>query len=42
MIRNLDVILWGKKVGILVSSKKDRGQQICFYFDSEYAASGIA
>lgn len=41
MIQNLDVILWGKKVGTLVSSKKGYGQQICFYFDNTYAATGL-
>lgn len=41
MIQNLDVVLWGKKVGILVSSKKGYGQQICFYFDGGYAATGL-
>lgn len=41
MIQNLDVVLWGKKVGILVSSKKGHCQQICFYFDGGYAATGL-
>ena len=41
MIQNLDVFLWGRKVGTLVSSKKGYAHQICFYFDGEYAASGL-
>lgn len=40
MIQSIDVFLWGRKVGTLVSAKKGYGQQICFYFDSEYAKSG--
>ena len=39
MIQSLDVVLWGKKIGTLVSAKKGYGQQICFYFDSGYAKS---
>lgn len=41
MIQSLDVVLWGKKIGTLVSSKKGYGQQICFYFDSGYAKTGL-
>lgn len=41
MIQNLDVVLWGKKVGTLVSAKKGYRQQICFYFDTGYAKSGL-
>lgn len=40
MIQSLDVFLWGRKVGTLVTAKKGYGQQICFYVDSEYAKSG--
>lgn len=40
MIESLDVKLWGKKVGTLISSKKGYGTQVCFYFDSQYLKSG--
>lgn len=40
MIENLDVILWNKKIGTLISSKKGYRQQICFYFDPQYAVGG--
>lgn len=40
MIESLDVILWDRKVGTLVSSKKGFGREVCFYFDSEYTKSG--
>lgn len=40
MIDNLDVMLWNKKVGSLVSSKKGYNNQICFYFDPAYAVGG--
>lgn len=41
MIQNLDVFIWGKRVGTLVSSKKGYDQQICFYFDREYVTTGL-
>ncbi len=41
MIESLDVQLWDNKIGTLVSSKKRFGEQVCFYFDLEYAKSGI-
>lgn len=41
MLELLDVYLWNHKVGTLVSSKKGYGQQICFYFDSEFVKKGI-
>ncbi len=40
MIESLDVILWDRKVGTLVSSKKGYRQQVCFYFDPEYVGNG--
>lgn len=41
MIQSLDVVLWGAKVGTLVSVGKGYGQQICFYFDPGYAKSRL-
>lgn len=41
MIDSLDVILWDKKIGTLVSSKKGYGSQACFYFDPEYVKAGL-
>lgn len=40
MIQSLDVILWDKKVGTLVSSKKGYKDQIVFYYDSTFVRSG--
>ncbi len=40
MITHLDVLLWNRKVGTLVVSKKGYKNQICFYFDPEFAKSG--
>ena len=40
MITNLDVILWDKKVGTLVSSPKGYNKEICFYFDPDFVKSG--
>ncbi len=40
MIESLDVILWGNKVGTLVSSKKGYNRQICFYFDPYFVKTG--
>lgn len=40
MIQSLDVIIWGKKVGTLVSAKKGYKNQICFYFDPEFVKHG--
>ncbi|MCM1355449.1 MAG: type II toxin-antitoxin system HipA family toxin [Staphylococcus sp.] len=40
MIEKLDVMLWGEKVGTLVSAKIGYGSKICFYFSPEYAAHG--
>lgn len=41
MIQSLDVFLWDRKVGTLISSKKGYKHQICFYFDAEYAHKGL-
>lgn len=41
MIDNLDVFIWGCKVGTLVSSKIGYKKQICFYFDPQYARNGF-
>lgn len=41
MIESLEVMLWGKKVGTLVSAKKGYRSQICFYFDREFIAFGL-
>lgn len=41
MLERLEVYLWNHKVGTLVASKKGYGQQVCFYFDSEFAKNGI-
>lgn len=41
MIESLDVMLWGKKVGTLVSVRKGYGKRICFYFDQSFVKSGL-
>lgn len=33
MIDTLDVIIWGKKVGTLVSTKSGYENRICFYYE---------
>ncbi len=40
MIESLDVILWGEKVGTLVSSREQRSDKVCFYFDPDYVQGG--
>lgn len=40
MIEILDIVLWDKKVGTLVSSKKGYGSQVCFFFDPDFVRSG--
>ncbi len=40
MIESLDVMLWGKKVGTLVSSRERHRNKACFYFNPEYVQSG--
>lgn len=41
MIESLDVMLWSRKVGTLVSSKKGYKNQICFYFDRVFITQGL-
>jgi serine/threonine-protein kinase HipA len=41
MIDTLDVILWNRKIGTLISTKKGYRNEICFYFDPEYAKNGM-
>lgn len=36
MIRNLDVFLWNRKVGSLVTYKERYAERICFYFDRDF------
>ena len=40
MIQNLDVFLWGRQVGSLVTYKEKYAEKICFYFDREFPGSG--
>jgi serine/threonine-protein kinase HipA len=40
MIESLDVILWGTKVGKLVSTHSGYNTQICFYFDADFVKRG--
>lgn len=40
MIESLDVILWGKKAGTLVSSREGHRNKACFYFDKEFVSGG--
>lgn len=41
MRESIDVMLWGEKVGTLVSTKKGYRSQIYFYFDRNFAARGL-
>lgn len=36
MVNNLDVILWGQKVGTLVTHQNRYDEKICFYFDNDF------
>ena len=40
MIQNLDVFLWGRKVGTLVTYKERYAEEICFYYDSDFLNAG--
>ena len=40
MIESLDVMLWGEKVGTLVSSRESHRNKACFYFDPAYVSGG--
>lgn len=41
MIESIDVFLWNNKIGTLISTQQNYRQQVCFYFDSDYAARGL-
>ncbi len=40
MIKSLDVIIWGKKAGTLISPKTGYGEKILFYFDPDFTKNG--
>lgn len=40
MIQNLDVFLWGRKVGSLVTYRQRYAEKVCFYFDRDFLGSG--
>ncbi len=40
MLQNLDVYLWGRKVGSLVTYKERYASKVCFYFDEKYIKDG--
>lgn len=40
MIESLDVMLWGEKVGTLVSSRENHHNKAFFYFDPAYVSGG--
>ena len=40
MVQNLDVFLWGHKVGSLVTYRERYAEKICFYFDRAFLHSG--
>ncbi len=40
MIETLDVVLWGQKVGTLISTKTGYKNRICFYFDPAFVSGG--
>ena len=40
MIQNLDVYLWGRKAGSLVTYKERYAEKICFYFDPAFLSTG--
>lgn len=41
MIDSLDVFLWGRRIGTLVAQGRGRSDKVCFYFDPEYARTGM-
>lgn len=41
MITNLDIMLWGQKVGTLVTNKRQYALQTCFYFDPQFVKHGF-
>ena len=40
MIQNLDVYLWGNKVGTLIAYKERYVEKVCFYFDNDFINKG--
>lgn len=40
MIQSLDVYLWDRKVGSLVTYKEKYNSRVCFYFDEDYVKDG--
>lgn len=40
MVNDLDVMLWGKKVGRLVTYQDRYDEKVCFYFDSDFVKGG--
>ena len=40
MIQNLNVFLWNRKVGSLVTYKERYAEKVCFYFDRDFLDSG--
>lgn len=41
MIDHLDVMIWGRKAGTLIASKRGRTPQICFYYAPEFVETGF-
>lgn len=41
MIKSIDVILWNKKVGTLISSTQGYKENIYFYYDSNFLKTGL-
>ena len=41
MIQTLDVFLWNKKVGSLVTYKEKYNEKVCFYYDVEFLKKGL-
>ena len=41
MIQSLDVLLWGVKVGTLVSYTEKYNEKVCFYYDAEFLKRGL-
>lgn len=40
MIQNLNIFLWNRKVGSLVTYKERYAEKVCFYFDRDFLDSG--
>lgn len=41
MIQTLDVFLWNKKVGSLMTYKERHNEKACFYYDNEFLKKWI-